>query len=221
MRAAVLGGSFNPLHIGHLALADEVCVELGYDTVFFVPTFSPPHKEMQGALPPEQRLRLVQLACAPDPRFRAESCEIDRGGTSYTYDTVLHLERQYAPCLEAPLGLVLGDDLLPGFHLWYRAAELAARCRLVLARRPFMEEHGASNKAVGAYAAASYAENRDFDISAEPLLKDSVRLANPPLPVSSTDIRARIAQGKGFRYLVPEPVFKYIKEGNLYGYSQH
>lgn len=219
MKAAVLGGSFNPLHIGHLALADAVCTELHYDSVFFVPTNSPPHKEMQWALPPEQRLRMVQLACEPEPRFHAESCEIERGGVSYTYDTVLHLEQKYAGQLDAPLGLVLGADLLPGFHLWHRAQELAARCTLILARRPVMQERHSANRALGAYAAA--AENQDFDPASEPLFRDAVMLENPVLPVSSTDIRARISSGRSFRYLVPEPVFSYIIEGRIYGYSQH
>ena len=129
MKAAVLGGSFNPLHIGHLALADAVCTELHYDSIFFVPTNSPPHKEMQWALPPEQRLRMVQLACEPDPRFHAESCEIERGGVSYAIDTVREI------VAETPGGasgnefyFIVGEDSVDRLGEWKDIDELRGLC---------------------------------------------------------------------------------------------
>ena len=78
----------------HCCLADEICVSLGYDKVLFVPVFSPPHKNMNGALPPEKRAKMVELACQDDPRFEIEPCEIQRGGISYTYDTVCFIEEK-------------------------------------------------------------------------------------------------------------------------------
>ena len=93
MKIAVLGGSFNPVHIGHLVLADCVCQELGYDKVLFVPCFLPPHKEMADAAPAEQRLKMVELAVKSDSRFEAEGYEIRKKGISYTWDTVCSLEK--------------------------------------------------------------------------------------------------------------------------------
>ena len=137
MKVAVLGGSFNPVHIGHLALADEICVSLGYDKVLFVPVFSPPHKTMNEALPPEKRTEMVELACQDDPRFKMEPCEIQRGGVSYTYDTICFIEEKYKP---EKIGLVIGRDLFSTFHLWKNAALLAKKCELILAERPFQAE---------------------------------------------------------------------------------
>ena len=217
MKLAVLGGSFNPIHIGHLALADEVCSVLGYDRVLFIPTFQAPHKEARDAVRAEARLEMVRLACEGDERFEAESCEIDRGGVSYTWDTIAFLEEKHAAVLEGKIGLILGDDLLPGFHLWKHAEALARRCRLILARRPVTIEAGAhANKAHGAYARADLALNPDYDWSADPLFADAVRLSNAAIPLSSTDIRTRAGEGRGFKYLVPAPVFRYIKAERLY-----
>ncbi|MCR5761971.1 MAG: nicotinate (nicotinamide) nucleotide adenylyltransferase [Treponema sp.] len=219
MKIAVLGGSFNPIHIGHLALADEVCTSLGYDRVLFIPTYNPPHKEMNGALPASVRLELVRQACSFDSRFQAEPCEVERAGVSYTYDTICYLEKKYEKELESPIGLIMGDDLLPGFHLWHKAADIAEKCTLILARRKVSSENKEhANVHSGEYANVSHGE-KDFDIAGEPLFKNAVRLDNAVLPVSSTDIRTRIAAGRSFRYLVPTAVFNYIKDGLLYGYK--
>ena len=162
MKIAVLGGSFNPIHIGHLALADEVCSVLDYDRILFIPTCQAPHKESRDAVRAEDRLEMVRLACEGDERFEAESCEIDRGGVSYTWDTVAFLEEKYAGVLEGKIGLILGDDLLPGFRLWKHAEELARKCRLILARRPMTIEAGThANKPHGEYAKAAFASNLD------------------------------------------------------------
>lgn len=219
MKIAVLGGSFNPIHIGHLALADEVCTTLGYDKVLFIPTYNPPHKEMNAALPASERLELVRQACSADSRFCAEPCEIERSGVSYTYDTICYLEEHYRKELDGPIGLIMGDDLLPGFHLWYKASELAQKCILILARREVKaEDKNHANVHSGEYAKVSHGEQA-FDIASEPLFKGAVRLDNAVLPISSTDIRSRIADGRSFKYLVPTAVFNYIKDGSLYGYK--
>ena len=213
MKIAILGGSFNPIHIGHLALADAVCCTLQYDKVLFIPTFSPPHKEMNDCVPAEKRLKMVRLACEGDSRFEAEDCEIRRRGVSYTYDTVRFIEQKYSGQLEGKLGLVVGEDLLPGFHLWHKAEDLAKICDIVVAKRPLLVENTShSNRPQGAYADA----DSDFDAGKEPLLKNAVWLFNAQLPVSSTDIRTRAGRGGGFRYLVPYPVFRYIIDGHLY-----
>ncbi len=215
MKLAVLGGSFNPIHIGHLALADEVCASLHYDRVLFIPTYAPPHKEMNAAVSASERLRMVELACAGDSRFMADSCEIDRGGISYTYDTILYLEEKFKAELEGKIGFIMGEDLLSGFHLWNRAEAIAQKCDLILARRPSLAENSSfANRPLGKYAELVQG---DFELEGDPLFAGALRLANAVLPVSSTDIRTRIAEGRGFRYLVPSSVFSYIIEGNVYG----
>ena len=224
MRIAVLGGTFNPLHIGHLALADEVCTSLGYDRLLFVPAFRPPHKEMADSVSAEDRLEMVRLACGDDPRFVAESCEIDRGGVSYTYDTICSLEEKYAGQLEGKIGLVMGDDLIPGFHLWHRAEKLSKKCDLILALRPQEQSSGSGheNAHSGGYGSVPHS-TRDssgeliFDVAGDPLFKNALSVKNPELVLSSTEIRARISEGRAFKYLVPSSVFGYIIKRRLYG----
>lgn len=215
MKIAVFGGSFNPVHIGHLALADEICISLGYSKVLFVPAFFPPHKTMNAAVPPEKRAEMVALACQGDPRFEMEPCEIQRGGISYTYDTVCYIEKKYKP---EKIGLVIGRDLFSTFHLWKNAAMLAEKCELILAERPFQAENKCfKNLSIGKYSEADNSPENEFMAEDEPLFKNGVFLKNEPLAVSSTDIRFRAANKMAFQYLVPSKVFKYIIDGNLYG----
>ena len=217
MTIGLFGGSFNPIHIGHLALADEVCSVLGYDRVLFIPTYKAPHKDARDEVAAGDRLEMVRRACEGDERFAVESCEIDRGGISYTCDTVAFLEEKYASVLEGKIGLIMGDDLLPGFHLWKNAEELSRRCQLILARRPMtIESRAHANTPHGAYAQASFADNLDYDFSTDPLFDGAARLSNAAIPLSSTDIRTRAGEGRGFKYLVPAAVFRYIMERRLY-----
>lgn len=239
MKIAVLGGSFNPIHIGHLALADEVCTSLFYDKVIFVPSLNSPHKEMNCALPAKERLKMVKLACKNDTRFIVEDCEILRGGVSYTYQTLEFLEKKYKNLLSEKLGLILGSDLFSGFHLWKNAEEISKKANLILAKRPLenfefenpllnsqnlhlssqnfqLSHQNHQNKALGDYAKLSEQKNSDFDVKCEPLFKNAIFLENPLIPVSSTEIRARISEGKSFKYLVENKVFKYIKKKGFY-----
>ena len=217
MKIAVLGGSFNPIHIGHLALADEV-LGLGYDKVLFVPAAAAPHKEMAFPLSAEERVMMVSLAVEDNPAFEVETCEIERGGTSYTWDTICFLEKKYSGVLEGKIGLVIGRDQFATFHLWTNAGKLSEKCTIILGDRPVQkEDENFSNKAKGDYAAYSETSGSCFDPKSEPLFKDAVFLSNELLSVSSTEIRARAAGKKPFRYLVPEKVFKYIVDGNIYG----
>ncbi len=196
MRLAMLGGSFNPIHIGHLLLADEVCHRLGYDRILFVPVNLPPHKELAAGATTEQRLEMVRLAIAGNPRFDVDTCELERGGISYTYDTIACLTEKYAGRLEGRLGLVMGDDLVEGFEEWGHYRELPEIADIILARRVCADGTG----------------RRDFPYR-------HIELDNSILPVSSSQIRIAGSTGAGsWRYLVPESVFRYIiGQGNLYG----
>lgn len=211
MRIAMLGGSFNPPHIAHLILADSVCCELGYDRLLFVPVNQAPHKAFAYAASATDRLAMTQALVASDSRFICEPCEIERGGISYTYDTVRQLQQKYAPLLEGRIGVILGEDLARDYGKWEHAADLADCADLILAARPKeMLDAAFCNKPQGAYAVA--------DESACISHFRHRTVTNPKIVLSSTDIRARIAQGKSWRYLVSDGVFRYIVERKLYGW---
>ena len=192
MRIALLGGTFNPVHIGHLALADDVHISLGYDRILLVPANIPPHKVMEGGTASHDRLEMLRRAVAGVPFLDVEDCELVRGGLSYTIDTVNFLEQKYASSLEGKIGLIIGNDLVSGFSLWRNADALSGKTDIIIANRP--------GSAYG-----------DFPYPFIPL-------SNPLLSISSSDIRSNITGGKSWRYLVPEAVFRYIIEYKLYEY---
>ena len=220
MRLAVLGGTFSPLHIGHSMLAETVVKELHYDKVLFVPSFIPPHKQMNGTVLPCQRFEMVDAFCKSvsgggDTVFSADDSELRREGVSYTYDTVLSVIEKYGSMLTGKPALVMGQESAEQFYKWHRADEIARLTDLVIARR-HPDNNGVDvsrfeNRPVGSYT-VDFSEG-----SLKQFSYPHIMLDNPLLPVSSTEIRSRIATGKAFRYLVPEAVFQYIKEHKLYG----
>lgn len=213
MKIAVLGGSFNPIHIGHLILADSVCSELGYDKVLFIPTFKPPHKEMSAKISSQDRLKMVELAVKNDERFEAEACEIERGGISYTWDTICDLEKKYKSVLTGKIGLIFGEDLLPDYDKWEHASELAEKADLILACRPKdSEDNGCFNNC----PTEKYGKN-PMNVTRETFPYPHKIVMNPKMEISSSEIRRKIAQKGSWRYLVSEGVFEYICEKQLYG----
>ncbi|HOT62876.1 MAG TPA: nicotinate-nucleotide adenylyltransferase [Treponemataceae bacterium] len=190
MRIAVLGGTFNPPHHAHLALADEVACAFGYDRVLLIPAHVPPHKEMAAGASDRDRLAMLHRATRGNGRLAVDDCELKRGGVSFTIDTLRDLARRYGRRLEGRIGLVIGEDLVPGFPSWREADEIARVADVIVATRPG-------------------SPRIDFPYR-------HVRVDNPPLDLSSTEVRARIAGGKPWRYLVSEPVYRYIVGHRLY-----
>jgi nicotinate-nucleotide adenylyltransferase len=188
MRVLLFGGSFNPVHWGHLILAEDVAEEFGYERVFFLPAHRSPFKGGEDDPGPAHRLAMLELACAGNPRFAVDDRELRRKGPSYTIDTVRSLSNDEG--IEGQPGLLLGDDLVAGFGRWRESAALAREACIVIARRGGEESSG----------------QHDF-------LKASNRL----IPISSSEVRERLASGRGIRYLVPEGVREYILEKGLYG----
>lgn len=188
MKVALLGGTFNPIHNGHLFLAEEVRVSLGYDRIVFVPSFRPAHKDVHFSDNPEFRLEMVRLAAAGRKEFLVDDCEIRRRGTSYTMETIDHLAEKFS--VEGRIGLIIGDDLVSGFAKWKMVDRLLATVRVIIAHR-------------------TTAGNLPFP-------GDHVYVANPILPVSSSEIRRRVSNNEAFRYLVPETVYEYIRDHDLY-----
>jgi nicotinate-nucleotide adenylyltransferase len=189
VKLAILGGSFNPVHLGHLYLA-ESALKLGYDRLILVPTFTSPFKPGARDTAPQNRLDMLAASAPADPRFAIDDCEIRREGVSYTIDTITDIINRYRP--EGKPGLILGDDLAAGFTGWRDCEKIAALVDIIIARR-------LSSKPV---------------IFSYPYKQ----LDNAILDISSRDIRSRIQSGKSWRYLVPEGARFIIEDRRLYGY---
>ena len=214
MKIAILGGSYNPIHIGHLILADSVCTELGYDKILFVPTFKPPHKELSDNVSSLDRLAMGEAAVRGDERFEAEPCEIERGGISYTWDTVCFLEKKFESVLTGKIGVVFGEDLLPDYDKWEHAAELAEKADLILACRPkYAEDNGKFCNS----PTEKYGKNPMVGVDRFNFPYPHKIVMNPKMEISSSEIRRKIAERGAWRYLVGEGVFEYILEKKLYG----
>lgn len=220
MKIAILGGSFNPIHVGHAMLADTIVKELGYDKVLFVPTCIPPHKEIAGGVSTEHRLGMVNAFCnsVPGNCFEVETCEVDRGGVSYTIDTLKYIVEKYKGQLDAKPALLMGEEIAAEFHKWKAPDEIVKLADLIIVPR-YPDYFGSAlplkdrmvNKPQGNYEG-------DFKVKFN---KSSFGYACkvldiPMLPVSSTEIRARVASDRSFQYLVPPAVFDYIKKETLY-----
>lgn len=216
MKIAILGGSFSPIHIGHLILADTVCKSLGYDKILFVPAFIPPHKHMEQNVGAADRLKMVELAVSGDERFEAESCEIDRGGVSYTWDTVCFLEEKYKSVLEGKIGVIFGEDLISDYDKWEKADELSRKADLILACRPMTFEE--SDKNFENAPTEKYGRNPMKNVTRFNFPYPHLIVENPKIDVSSTEIRRKIAENGAWRYLVSDKVFEYIKREKLYDF---
>mgnify|MGYP001765503417 CR=1 FL=1 len=192
-RVGVLGGTFDPVHHGHLAAASEVAHRLSLDEVVFVPAGQPWQKPRPDLSPAEDRYLMTVAATAADPRFRVSRVDVDRDGPSYTVDTLGDLRAEYtAAGIDAELFFITGADALAGLPTWHRADELAALARFVGVTRP-------------------------GHALVDPAAVDAVLVDIPSLDISSTELRARVRSGAPIRYLVPAAVEAYVVEHGLYG----
>ena len=192
----LLGGTFNPVHEGHLSIAREALSLFALDAVWFIPCAVPPHKPAHNLASNEDRLAMLRLALAGEPRFDALPIEFDRPGKSYTVDTVRALQ-----ALHPGDGFVfiIGADTLPELHTWHQPLELLSLVRIVTLARPGFVPDADVLQLPPPWPARLLADLRTGD----------------PLDVSSRDVRAKIAAGQTLS-LVPEPVQRYIQEHNLY-----
>ncbi len=195
-RTAVFGGSFNPIHYGHLLLADEVLDALGLDRVLFVPAAQPPHKPNAQLAPAQDRHAMVQLAIAGHPKFAVSDLELRRPGPSYTVDTLdaLRIPRE-------ELFLIVGSETFLDLLTWRtprRVAELAQIIVVPRAGSAFDPESAAVRKVV-------------HEIRDEPLIVRAISL-----PISASDLRRRVREGRSVAYRLPEAVAAYIQAKRLY-----
>jgi nicotinate-nucleotide adenylyltransferase len=186
----VFGGTFDPPHVGHLVVADEIFYRLRPAAVLFVPAATPPHKRGEPHTPAETRLHMVRLAVAGDRRFVPSSVEVDRGGLSYTVDTVAALRDAGF----SGIAIAVGADNLVEVPTWKDWRRLLEHVRLVALTRPGYDLAAAPAELAGRF---------------EPLQVT-------PIPISSTLVRARVRAGEPFRYLVPPAVFDFILSSQLY-----
>jgi nicotinate-nucleotide adenylyltransferase len=190
-KLGILGGSFNPIHLGHLVLAETAREALGLDRVIFIPAKLPPHKRAAALADGADRLAMVRLAIAGNPALAVSDIELRRPGISYSVATVRALRKKLGA--GAPIYFLIGMDTVAELPTWREIARLARLCRFVPLSRP---GHGRPNA-----AALERAVGR---LRARALLQRA--LAMPPIGISSSEIRRRVADGRTIRYLVPDAV---------------
>lgn len=209
---AMLGGTFDPVHIGHLRSAVELRERFGFDQIRFVPCHLPPHRAQPGA-DSAQRLRMVELALADEPGLIADARELRRAGPSYTFDTLTELRAELGA--QCALALVLGVDAFAGLDTWHRWRELPELAHIVVMARPdsVLPESGPVAELLRARRAAPEALQQRPAGAIVPV-------ALTPLPISATGIRAIVRNARSPRYLVPDSVWAYIREQRLYQAQQ-
>lgn len=195
----ILGGTFDPIHHGHLLIAEEAREALGLERVLLVPVASPPHKPGRPVTPAGHRFAMLELAVADNPAFDVGRLELERGGISYTLDTLLALRGERGAGASDPW-LIMSEEALAGFPTWHEPDRILELCRLAVVPR-------GGHAPLGDGWAGEHVPGRE----------DRVRfLPGPLLPISGSVVRRRAAAGRSVRYLVPEPVARYIADHRLY-----
>lgn len=192
MKIAILGGSFDPPHLGHLILADTVLKELNYDKVIFIPSKIPPHKNISGEVSNEDRLNMVKLSIEEDERFLFDDYELKSEGISYSIKTLNHIYKSYN--IDGKIALIIGGDLIKDFHKWKEPEKLSSLANIVAVNR--------------GYNRNLYKENIE---------KYNIKIIIAPrIDISSTLIRERIKKNKAFKYFLKDKVYNYIISNKLY-----
>jgi nicotinate-nucleotide adenylyltransferase len=198
LRLGILGGTFDPIHFGHLLAAEEARSTLDLDPVLFAPAGEPPHKQGYAILPITHRLKMVGLAIADNPAFAVSTVDVERSGPHYTVDTIRLLRDEWETDAEDTF-FIMGVDSLAHLLTWHQPAQLVALCRLAVVARP------------GYRADLGTLEARLPGISSR---LDWVEM--PVLGISSSDLQRRVREGRSIRYQVPAAVAAYVAEHNLY-----
>lgn len=197
----LFGGTFDPIHHGHLIAARAVAEQLECERVVFIPSPNPPHKIGRDLSDATHRLAMARLAVEGESGFEVSDIETRRSGLSFTMLTIEAFRASVGP--DMPLVWIIGGDSLPELHSWYRVSELVEACRVVTALRPGYEVPDLNPL-----------RRRLSDEQIERLRRDV--LPTPSIDISSTQIRQRVRQGRSIRYLVPEAVRSYIEQHRLY-----
>ncbi|MDX2272764.1 MAG: nicotinate-nucleotide adenylyltransferase [Cyanobacteriota bacterium] len=195
-RVAILGGTFNPVHLGHLVMAEQSLHQFDLDQVLWIPAGDPPHKPLAAGATSQDRWQMLQLAIADHPRFVCSDLEMQRQGPSYAVDTLRHLHRQYPDTLWF---WIIGVDALKDLPHWHQAPDLIKLCHWIVAPR-----------------VDNQTAQQVIETIQERLPIQAELLQAPYIEISSTFLREQIHQQGSIRYLVPPAVADYIQQQNLY-----
>lgn len=196
----ILGGTFDPIHIGHLIVAQSALEAHELSRVIFVPCYLSPHKDPAGTAPAEHRFAMTCAAIEGDPRLEASDLELRRGGVSYTVETLQAIKREHP---SAEMNFIIGSDTLLDLHSWHRIDRILELCTFLTFARPGFPIE----------------KIREKDVKLPPPWPErllSNAFVSRIVDISSSEIRHRLAEGMSIRYLVPDPVAMYIAEHNLY-----
>ena len=194
----ILGGTFDPIHLGHLHIAEAVYDQIALDEIVFIPAFVPPHKLGQDYAPAQHRYAMTELAVRSFPHFTVSDMELRRSGVSYTIDTLRELHELYP---ERKLYFIIGADSLFAFEVWKEPGRICKACTLVVAVR----NHTSSDEL-----------NREIKRLSEKYEGNFARLDTMNIDVSSHQIRQWISDEKSLKYYVPDKVISYMKENGIY-----
>jgi nicotinate-nucleotide adenylyltransferase len=198
-KIGIMGGTFDPIHYGHLAAAEAVRAGLGLDKVIFIPAGNPPHKQSHIITGSEHRYLMTVLATASNPNFEVSRIEVDKDEVTYTVDTIKDLRRIYGENTE--IYFITGADAVLELMTWHKIQELLTLCRFIAVTRPGFDKQELEQKI------REISSKYDGEI---------VFVEVPLMDISSTDIRERSGCGKPVKYLLPEAVEEYIDKNGLY-----
>ena len=197
----LFGGSFDPIHNGHLIVARAVAEKLGVEKVVLIPSANPPHKQKMLLASASDRLAMAQLAAAGDKLFEVSDCELCRQGPSYTLDTVRYFRKVYAP--DVTLYWLIGADTVRELPTWYEVGQLADLCVIVTARRPGFDQENLT-------CLSKVLTSGQIDLLQRYILD------TPLIDISATEIRRKIRESQPIFEHVPERVAEYLYRKNLY-----
>lgn len=197
-KIGLMGGTFNPIHIGHLVIAEEIRNSLNLDKVIFIPTGNPPHKDNKGLISAKHRYIMTLLATSSNPCFDVSDIEVKKSSTSYSVDTIKEFKKKYP---NSELYFITGADAILEIETWKNTKELLGLCKFIAATRPgykIKELKKGIKKLENKY-------NQKISY-----------VSVAPLDISSTYIRKRIKAKKTVKYILPDAIIQYIKKNNLY-----
>jgi len=212
MKIGLFGGTFDPVHLGHLRVAEEIREQFGLEKIIFIPAHLPPHKK-NAVAQADHRYEMVRMAIADNPYFAVSNIELRRQGNSYSFDTIGHFSREYGP--DGELFFIMGVDAFREIHTWKQYPEFFSLCNFVVMSRPGSYEPEPEKNIPGDFAAMCTFnhEGRFYEHQSG---RRTYFCRISLLDISSTGVRQAVREGRSVKYLVPDSVAGYILRHNLY-----